>query len=107
MKIYNKLVRDRIPEIIEKDNRVAKTKVLDDVGYRQELLKKIVEESIEVKEAYGNKEDLVKEIGDLLEVIDSTLKAFNLSMEEVIKLKEKRRIERGGFEKRIFLESVE
>lgn len=44
MKIYNKLVRDKITDIIEADGRIAKYRILDDNEYRQELNKKLQEE---------------------------------------------------------------
>lgn len=107
MNIFNKLVRDKIPEIIENDNRIPKLRILGDDEYKLELLKKLVEESNEVLEAKESKKDLIKELGDLLEVLDSTIKAFNLSLEEILILKDKRKQERGGFDKKIFLESIE
>ena len=106
MNIFNKLVRDNIPEIIKKDNRIPKFRILSNDEYKLELLKKLVEESNEVLEA-KNQEDLIKELGDLLEVIDSTIQTFNLNREEILILKNKRKQERGGFDKQIFLESVE
>jgi predicted house-cleaning noncanonical NTP pyrophosphatase (MazG superfamily) len=107
MEIYNKLVRDNIPEIIKGNNKIPKLRILNDNEYKLELLKKLIEESKEVLEAKDNREELIKELGDLLEVIDSTIKAFNVDLEEVLILKNKRKIERGGFDKQIFLESVE
>ena len=107
MQVFNKLVRDRIPEIIEKENKVPKTRILDSEEYKLELLKKLLEESKEVLEAKDSKENLSKELGDLLEVIDSSVKAFNLDLAEILILKEKRKEDRGGFDKQIFLESVE
>jgi predicted house-cleaning noncanonical NTP pyrophosphatase (MazG superfamily) len=103
---YNKLIRDKIPEIIENDGKKANLRILEDDEYKLELLKKIVEESKEVLEAKDSKQELIKEIGDLMEVLDSVIKEFNLNIEDIISLKEKRKEERGGFEKRLFLESV-
>lgn len=107
MEIYNKLVRDNIPEIIKKDNKIPKTRILSNDEYKDELLKKLIEESNEVLQAKDNEKDLIKELGDLLEVVDSAIKAFNFDKEEILTLKDKRRQERGGFDKQIFLESVE
>lgn len=107
MEIYKKLVRDNIPDIIQKDNKIPKIRILSNDEYKHELLKKLIEESKEVLGSQEDKTDLIKELGDLLEVIDSVIKAFNFSKEEVLSLKEKRRQERGGFDKQIFLESVE
>lgn len=107
MEIYKKLVRDNIPEIIQKENKIPKIRILSNDEYKYELLKKLVEESNEVLGVKENKKDLIKELGDLLEVIDSTIKAFDLNKEEILGLKDKRKQERGGFDKQIFLESVE
>ncbi len=107
MQIFNKLVRDRIPEIIRKDNKEPKIRILDNGEYKLELLKKLVEESREVLEAKDDTKDVMKEIGDLLEVIDATIIAFGLNYQDVIALKDVRREERGGFVKQIFLESAE
>ncbi len=106
MEIFNKLVRDKIPEIIEAKHKVPKIKILSNDEYKLELLKKLVEESKEVLEAKDSREDFIKELGDLLEVIDSTVKTFNLNLEDILVLKDKRKQERGGFDKQIFLESV-
>ncbi len=107
MEIYKKLVRNNIPDIIQKENKIPKIRILSNDEYKYELLKKLVEESNEVLGAREDKKDLIKELGDLLEVIDSAIKAFNLNKEDVLVLKDKRKQERGGFDKQIFLESVE
>jgi predicted house-cleaning noncanonical NTP pyrophosphatase (MazG superfamily) len=67
----------------------------------------LVEESNEVLEAKEDKNGLIKELGDLLEVIDYTIRVFDLSREDILILKNKRKQERGGFDKRIFLETIE
>ena len=104
---YNKLIRDKIPEIIVADDKKANTRVLSAEEYKSELLKKLLEEAAEVLEVKENKKDMTKEIGDVMEVMDSIVKEYDLDVEEIIMLKEKRREERGGFDKRLFLESVE
>lgn len=104
---YNKLIRDRIVEIIESDGLEYKTRVLEDAEFKQELLKKIVEESNEVLEAGNNREELVKEIGDVLEVIDAIVDAFELDRNTIENVKQERKEKRGGFENRIFLEEME
>ena len=107
MEIHNKLVRDKIPDIIKNSNKIPVTRILSDDEYKLELLKKLVEESNEALDTNGNKEDLTKELGDLLEVVESTIKAFGLDKEEISAVQEKRKQERGGFDKQIFLEHVE
>lgn len=101
-KTYNKLVRDRIPEIIAADGRQFGTEIMSDDEYRRALLAKLVEEAQEVAAA-AEDDELVKEIADLYEVIDALLVAFDLDREAVLAMQQKRRDERGGFEKRIKL----
>lgn len=100
-KNYNKLVRDRIPEIIAADGRQFGTEIISDDEYRRALLAKLIEEAQEV--AAADRDELVKEIADLYEVIDALLIAFDLDREAVLATQQKRRDERGGFEKRVKL----
>jgi predicted house-cleaning noncanonical NTP pyrophosphatase (MazG superfamily) len=100
-KNYNKLVRDRIPEIIAADGRQCSTEIMSDDEYRQALLAKLVEEAQEV--AAADRDEMVKEIADLYEVIDALLIAFGLDREAVLAIQRKRHDGRGGFEKRIKL----
>ena len=103
---YNKLVRDRIPEIIKADGGNPKTAILNNKDYRRALLKKAVEETDELYQA-KNKKEMIKEIGDVYEVIEAIVENFDLDKKEMIKLKNKRRRERGGFKRRTFLKYVE
>lgn len=107
MKTYRKLVRDNIPDIITSNGEKPIVRTLDEDEYKKELLKKLVEESKETLESINNKDKLIKEIGDVQEVISSVIKAFELSSDDIDELRIKRKEKRGGFEKRIFLESVE
>jgi predicted house-cleaning noncanonical NTP pyrophosphatase (MazG superfamily) len=106
MKItYNKLVRDNIPEIIKADNSEPMIRILNDEEFIVELFKKIQEEYEELVQAKGNRTEMEKEIGDIYEVIEAIIDYYNLDKEAIIKLKQERKIKRGGFNKRIFLES--
>lgn len=107
MKIYNKLVRDRIPEIIEAEGKKATVRVLDEAEYRKALLEKLVEEAREAVAANGDPKELAKEIGDVLEVVDALAVAFGLDRNQIEELKRDRRERRGGFAKKLFLESAE
>lgn len=107
MKTYNKLVRDKITEIIEKNGERCKSRILTDGELKEELLKKIVEEAKEVLETNGDKRELTKEIGDLYEIIDYLIKAYKLDRSEIEKMRQERKVSRGGFDKKIFLESTE
>ena len=106
-KTHNKLIRDKIPEIIEETGVNYKVRTLDNEEYKKELLKKIVEEAKEVLETDGKKEELNKELGDVLEVIDHLTSAFGLDKEEIEKVKQERKGSRGGFDKKLFLEYTE
>src|SRR5690606_29999473 len=99
--IYNKLVRDRIPEIIAAEGRDYATEIMEDAEYRQALLVKLVEEAQEVVEA--EPDELVKELADLYEVIDALLVVFDMDKNTILALQQKRRDERGGFERQIKL----
>lgn len=107
MKIYNKLVRDRIPELIERGEASYVTRVLNDDEYKHALLEKIVEEAREVCDTKGERKELIKEIGDVLEVIDAIVAAFELDRKEIEAIKTARKTSRGGFEKKIFLEQTD
>ena len=103
MKItYNKFVRDRIPEIIAEQGKQFATAVYDDTSYLNALKQKVIEEANEVASAESDAE-LIKEIGDLYEVLDALLAATGISRDDVSSLQEKRRIERGGFEDKLEL----
>jgi predicted house-cleaning noncanonical NTP pyrophosphatase (MazG superfamily) len=105
--IYNKLVRDNIPEIMKADNSEPTIRILDDEEFIVELLKKIKEESEELIQIKGDKLEMQKEIGDIYEVIDAIINYYNLNIKEINKLKQERKIKRGGFAKKIFLQSAE
>ena len=81
MKVYNKLVRDKIPEIISKDNRKAITKILNDEEYLNELNKKLKEEVNEYFE-----DNNLEELADIVEVIYGILNAKNVTLEEKDKI---------------------
>ena len=101
MKVYNKLVRDKIPEIIAKDNRKPITTILNNEGYMIELNRKIQEE---IKEYLESEE--VEELADIVEVIYGILDAKNISIEEFENIREEKVKKRGAFKEKIFLEKV-
>lgn len=103
--IYNKLVRDRIPEIIENDNHTPVTRKLNKADFKKELLKKLEEEAAEVSLAKGKKE-LINELADIQEIMLAVYDTFKIECSDVTKCARKKRSERGGFKKQIFLESV-
>jgi predicted house-cleaning noncanonical NTP pyrophosphatase (MazG superfamily) len=103
--VYRKLVRDRIPEIIQSQGRHPVTRVLDDAGYREALLSKLVEEAREA--SHATPDDLPGELADVLEVLRALTTTAGLSWPQLLSLAEDKLSRRGGFGRRIFLESVE
>ena len=104
MKIYNKLVRDRIPEIIEASGKKANYRVLRKNEYKQALKDKLLEEVNEFLKAETHKE-MQEEAADIAEVLMAIWHEFNLYGMEVTRLNKTE--EKGGFDKRYFLKSVE
>ena len=104
-KIYNKLVRDKIPEIIENDGEIVFTHVLSDAEYRLELYKKLNEECREVASSTSAKETL-EELADVLEVLRSIAELEGSQFDDVIQIADRKKLNRGGFQKRIFLEKT-
>jgi len=102
MKTYNKLVRDKIPDIIKKDGVKPKFHVADNKEYRSKLNEKLreeVEEFIEKPSA--------EEIGDVLEVIEAIARLNGIGIDAIKEQKITKKSLRGGFRKRIILESTE
>ena len=102
MKIYNKLVRDNIPDIIKSDNKTFLTKVLDDEEYLFSLNTKLQEEMKEYLES-----GKVEELADLEEVLRAILDVKKVSYEDFEKIRLEKVSKRGTFKKKIFLESVD
>jgi len=102
MKTYNKLIRDRIPELIERAGKTPHTRVLDEEEMEKALKEKLLEEVNEFIES-----DQIEEIADILEVIEAIAKLRGVHMALIAGMKEEKKEERGGFEKRLLLERVE
>lgn len=101
---YNKLVRDKIPEIIKSNGEEPITKILSLEEYKIELEKKLIEEYQEVLESSGN--DRIEELADMLEVMISLAELEDKSLEDIINVCDKKRDKRGGFKQKIFLIDV-
>ncbi len=97
-KTYNKLVRDRIPEIIEASGERCKTEILSDDAYLKMLDAKLDEELAEY-----HKDQNIEELADLLEVIRAAAIARGYTLEELEAVRAEKAEKRGGFEKRILL----
>ena len=103
-KIYNKLVRNKIPDIIRSNGETPIVKILNDEDYKKELDKKLFEEYNEVINASGY--DRLEELADMIEVIKALAKIEGNTLNDVIKISYDKGEKRGGFENKVFLEKV-
>jgi predicted house-cleaning noncanonical NTP pyrophosphatase (MazG superfamily) len=99
--IHNKLVRDRIPELIAAGGSQYELSVLDDAAFAQALRAKLVEEAMEV--ASATPDQLLTELADLQEVIDAFLALHHLTPHQLEAMQAERRASRGGFAARLLL----
>lgn len=114
-KIYNKLVRDKMIDIYEHDvqNAVSASAYKVRLMEREETLAalkdKLLEEAKEVFDAYDkeDKTELKEELSDVIEVIDAILFHNNLNLEEVLAIRDAKKVKKGGFEKGVFLEWID
>ncbi|MDR7071675.1 nucleoside triphosphate pyrophosphohydrolase [Fictibacillus barbaricus] len=105
MPTYNKLVRDRIPEIIEKNGESFNTIILSEEEYIKELKKKCYEELDEFAAA-DNDNDAVEELADLLELMHALATVHGTDIHEIERVRKEKAEKRGGFLDRIFLIDV-
>lgn len=97
-KVFKKLVRDRIPEIIQAAGKQCAIETMDEADFHQALRAKLVEEAA-VTDLIG----LVTELADLYEVMDTLMAAYDIDRQAVLAEQKRRQIERGGFNRRIRL----
>ena len=98
---YHKLIRDKIPEIIEKSGKLCRYEIMSDEEYQKALDEKLTEELAEYRESGA-----LEELADLLEVIYAVARARGYTVDELIKAREKKEAERGGFLKKLRLLEV-
>lgn len=103
-RIYNKLVRDNIPSIIENKGEKPIIRILNEDEYKMELEKKLYEEYREVVESAGD--DRVEELADMLEVIKALGRLENKNLNDIIDVANEKNRKRGAFEEKIYLEKV-
>lgn len=99
---YNKLVRDRIPEIIAADGKTCTTEILSDKDYLRMLDAKLDEELVEY-----HKDKNIEELADLLEVLRAVAVARGYTLDELERVRADKAKKRGGFEQKILLKTVE
>ncbi|EEM85156.1 Phosphoribosyl-ATP pyrophosphohydrolase [Bacillus thuringiensis serovar huazhongensis BGSC 4BD1] len=105
MPTYNKLIRNKIPQIIEANGKTPTTRILPEEEYIKELCKKTQEELTEYLEADTKKHKL-EELSDLLELINVLAEHEDTTLEEINNIRKKKAEERGGFSDRVFLIEV-
>jgi predicted house-cleaning noncanonical NTP pyrophosphatase (MazG superfamily) len=106
MPVYNKLVRDRIPEVIESSGKKFSTRILN----KQEYIKELKRKSFEELEEYintDNNEDAIEELADLLEIIHALAEIHGVTVEKVEEIRKVKAERRGCFKEKIFLVEVE
>lgn len=98
---YNKLVRDRIPEIIEASGKKCAIEILPDADYLKMIDQKLDEELAEY-----HQDQNIEELADLMEVIRAAAIARGYSLEELEHVRAEKAAKRGGFDKKILLKEV-
>jgi predicted house-cleaning noncanonical NTP pyrophosphatase (MazG superfamily) len=98
---YNKLVRDRVPAIIEKEGRKAVTRTASEEEFLQKLGGKMLEEAEEFLQT-GETEELA----DVLEAIYAICNLRKISLGQLEEIRKRKAAERGGFSKRVLLEET-
>jgi predicted house-cleaning noncanonical NTP pyrophosphatase (MazG superfamily) len=104
-KIYDKLVRDKVPDIIKRQHEKPIYRRMGHEEFRRELFRKLKEECNEVENA-TTREELIEELGDVLEVLKAIASLEDAHFSEVIESAQEKKLIKGGFEKRIYLEKT-
>jgi len=106
MPVYNKLVRDRIPEIIANSGGSYSSRILDDAEYRKQLRTKLQEEVNEYLAAQTDK-DAVEELADIMELLNAMAESHGITVDKLEQVRAEKAAKRGGFKERIFLIEVQ
>lgn len=105
MKIFKKLIRDNMPEIMEAQGKHLVTRVLSEEEYIPALENKLLEEVQELRTDPA--ESKMEKMAYIYEILDTLRDALRITQETIMEEREKKLAERGGFSKRLFLESAE
>jgi predicted house-cleaning noncanonical NTP pyrophosphatase (MazG superfamily) len=105
MIVYNKLIRDKIPQIIAATGKKAEIRIMDEEEYTQMLNVKLQEELDEYIVADGS--DQISELADLVEVVYAIIDNHGINIEEFEKVRLEKQDKRGGFNERLLLVKVE
>ncbi|MGD9975659.1 MAG: hypothetical protein AB7S77_21590 [Desulfatirhabdiaceae bacterium] len=104
---YQKLIRDRIPEIIGQSGKTAQIRTLGEPEYRDAVGAKILEEAHELFAEWqrGDPDGVLKESADMIEILLAALQVHGLTIDDLMAMRQKRADDRGGFLEQLFLES--
>lgn len=101
---HRKLVRDRVPALIRSRGEAVQTRVLTSQDFETALLDKLVEEAVELRIADVSQR--IDELADVWEVLTTAAAQLGFTMAEVEQAAEFKRVVRGGFDERLWLEST-
>jgi len=100
---YPKLVRDKIPELVESQGKKASTRVLsEDSDYLKYLLAKLIEEATELVHA-ETKDNQEEELADVYEVLGIILELLEFTQDDIAKTQKEKQEKRGGFNERLLM----
>ncbi len=99
---YNKLCRDRVPEIIKEKGFECEVREVEHEEYKREIIRKVFEEASGVSN-HTSRESLMKELADLLITINAVKQEFEISDADVTEAMTKSLVEKGGYEKRYYI----
>lgn len=99
---YNKLCRDKVPEIIRDKGFECEVREVEHDEYKREIIRKVFEEASGVSN-HTTRESLLKELADLLITINAVKHEFDISDAEVTEAMTKSLVEKGGYDKRLYL----
>lgn len=102
----NKLIRDKIIEIMESKGSKLYAYKLNDQDFLKQLKLKLIEEASEVNRAQTEQE-ILEELADVLEIIHTIAKIYNLSQKDLENAQKDKRAQKGGYEEKIFLTFAE
>ena len=106
IKQYNKLIRDKILEIIKRAGERPYWRILNKKEYFKEVKKKVVEEAKELTKA-KNKEEIINEVVDIQELLDVLISELGLTKSQIKKQQKIKNKKRGGFKGKLFLIKTE
>jgi len=104
--MYNKLVRDRIPEIISNDGKKFEYRVMNEHEFKKKLIEKFEEERIELINS-NNSEEIKEELADILELVYAYSKFFKIDFKEIEDIRNSKLVKRGGYDNKILLKYVD